>query len=150
STTKDLPLSGGDVGGSKGFHPFKQEKVTQGLKIGLTEESASKLVARYGSNVMKVFELYQANKHVAKAEHINAIVFAELMYAIENELMYKPVDFFIRRTGAKSFDVGLVEGHTDGDVIYMEKVGGWSQEEKEKYEAEVTKAVKEAKLEVLN
>jgi len=150
STTKDLPLSGGDVGGSKGFQTFKQEKVTQGLKMGLTEESASKLVARYGSNVMKVFELYQANKHVAKAEHIDPIVFAELLYAIENELTYKPVDFFIRRTGAMFFDVAWVEEHQDAVVNYMEKVFGWSQEEKEKYEAEVTEAVKEAKLEVLN
>src|SRR5699024_168305 len=66
SATKKLPLSGGDVGGSKGFQTFKQEKVTQGLQIGLTEESTSKLVARYGSNVMKVFELYQANKNLAK------------------------------------------------------------------------------------
>ena len=29
----------------------------------------------------------------------------------------------------------------------MKKVFGWSQEEKEKYEAEMTEAVKEAKLE---
>src|SRR5699024_8305254 len=95
STTKDLPLSGGDVGGSKGFQTFKEEKVTQGLKMGLTEESASKLVARYGYNVMKVFELYQENKNVVKSKHRNQIIFAELLYAFKNELTYKTVFFYI-------------------------------------------------------
>jgi len=41
------------------------------------------------------------------------------------------------------FDVAWVEEHQDAVVNYMEKVFGWNQEEKEKYEAEVTEAVKE-------
>src|SRR5699024_11747886 len=93
--------------------------------MGLTENSESKLVARYGYNVMKVIEIYKANKHVAKEEHIDPIVFAELLYAIENELTYKPVDFFIRRTGAMFFDVAWVEEHQHAVVAYMGKVFGW-------------------------
>src|SRR5699024_6606903 len=53
------------------------------------------------------------------------------------------IDYFFYGTGAMFFDVAWVEEHQDAVVNYMEKVFGWNQEEKEKYEAEVTEAVKE-------
>lgn len=147
SATLNLALSGGDVGGSKGFKAFKRKKIAQGLGVGLSEKVSSQLIARYGSNVVEVFELYQANQHVAKAENIDPVVLAELLYAIENELTYKPIDFFIRRTGAMYFDVAWVEAHQQAVVAYMGKVFGWSEEELVQYNAEVEAAVKEAKLE---
>lgn len=147
SATLNLALSGGDVGGSKGFKAFKRKKIAQGLGVGLSEKVSSQLIARYGSNVVEVFELYQANQHVAKAENIDPVVLAELLYAIENELTYKPIDFFIRRTGAMYFDVAWVEAHQQAVVAYMGKVFGWSEEELAQYDAEVEAAVKEAKLE---
>lgn len=147
SATLNLALSGGDVGGSKGFKAFKRKKIAQGLGVGLSEKVSSQLIARYGSNVVEVFELYQANQHVAKAENIDPVVLAELLYAIENELTYKPIDFFIRRTGAMYFDVAWVEAHQQAVVAYMGKVFGWSEEELAQYDAEVEAAMKEAKLE---
>src|SRR5699024_1219278 len=78
SNTKDLRLSGGDVGGSEGFKVFKKQKVTEGIAIGLTDALAENLVQTYGSNVDRVFELYEAHEDEAKEKAIDPIVLATL------------------------------------------------------------------------
>ncbi|MFD1848993.1 glycerol-3-phosphate dehydrogenase/oxidase [Oceanobacillus bengalensis] len=144
SDTKNLPISGGEVGGSEGFENFKQTKVKEGVALGLQEAEAMELIQKYGANVDKVFEIYQSTKHKAKEENIDPIVFARLHYAIEFELTYKPVDFFIRRTGALFFDINWVYAHKDNVINYMSNVFEWSNEQKESYKLELDQLLQEA------
>src|SRR5699024_10829942 len=51
SETKHLPISGGDVGGSKGFKQFKKQKLEQGVELGIPEDTTRKLIDMYGGNV---------------------------------------------------------------------------------------------------
>src|SRR5690625_4012755 len=105
SETKHLPISGGDVGGAVGFVNFKKEKELKGQEIGLAKDVASQLVQRYGSNIDKLYQIFIDNiKNAIKAK-IDPVVLAELIYAMDYEAAYKPVDFFIRRTGALFFDI---------------------------------------------
>lgn len=144
SETKHLPISGGDVGGSEGFEKFKEQKTKQGIQHGLTKDTAEKLIKRYGSNVDTVFKIYQDSQVEAGQEKIDPVVFAELIYAINYELAYKPVDFFIRRTGALFFDREWVVNHHSNVILYLTKVFQWSKEQKERYTAELDQLLKEA------
>ncbi|MUK89103.1 FAD-dependent oxidoreductase [Ornithinibacillus sp. L9] len=144
SDTEKLPISGGDVGGSTGFTKYKKEKVKEGLALGISEESALTLVQRYGSNVETVFEIYQNRKQDAEIENIDPVVFAQLCYGIENELVYKPVDFFVRRTGALFFAIDWVKDYKTPVIDYMAKVLHWNEEQKQQYTEELDKLLCEA------
>ncbi|MFD1416905.1 glycerol-3-phosphate dehydrogenase/oxidase [Oceanobacillus jeddahense] len=137
SQTKHLPISGGEVGGSKGFKQFKAEKVKEGIGLGLTEDEAAELTQRYGANVEKIFTLYKENKEAAKKENIEPAVFAQVLYAMNEEMAYKAVDFFIRRSGALFFNRPWVETHMDTVLPFMEKELGWTKEEAAAYRKEL-------------
>ena len=137
SQTKHLPISGGEVGGSKGFKNFKAEKVKEGSSLGLSENEAAELTQRYGANVDKIFTLYKENKEAAAKENIEPAVFAQVIYAINEEMAYKAVDFFIRRSGALFFNRPWVETHMDTVLPFMEKELGWTKEEAAAYRKEL-------------
>jgi len=144
SETLHLPISGGEVGGSKGFEVFKQQKTKEGTAIGLEEKEAQQLIQTYGANVDTIFSMYEDNKQEAQKENIDPIVFAELKYALEYELAYKPVDFFIRRTGALFFNIDWVNKHKDNVIPYMAKVLNWSKEQQKEYTAQLEQLLHEA------
>src|SRR5690625_5227046 len=105
SDTRTMPISGGEVGGSKGFEVFKVQKIAEGVNIGLNKDIATTLIQKYGSNIDLIFQYLEKNNVEALENDIDPIVFAELTYALNHELAYTPADFFIRRTGALFFNI---------------------------------------------
>lgn len=144
SETRHMPISGGDVGGSKGFNIFKAQKVIEGIKIELDEATVSRLIQRYGSNIDIIFQLIQDRKVEATENGIDPIVFAELIYALNYELAYTPADFFIRRTGALYFDIEWVKQHQKSVTNYLATSLHWSQEQRVVYERELAELIHEA------
>lgn len=144
SSTKHLPLSGGEVGGSKGFESFIEDRVRQADAIGLTPAAARKLVKRYGSNVDQVLHFLATGKKEAADEGLDPLVHAMLRYAMEYESAYKPVDFFIRRTGALFFNIHWVHANKDSAIAYMAKTFGWTEEQTKVYTEELDVLLHEA------
>src|SRR5699024_12037951 len=93
-----------------------------------------------------LFTIYQENKDEAAKEGIDPFVLTELIYGMENELVYKPVDFFIRRTGALLFDINWVKEHKESVINYMAKSLNWSKEQKEAYTEELEVALNQAQV----
>ncbi|UOQ48412.1 glycerol-3-phosphate dehydrogenase/oxidase [Gracilibacillus caseinilyticus] len=142
SDTKKLPISGGDVGGSKGFKQFKEEQIPKGVELGMTTEEAEMLVQRYGSNVEAVFDYYQqATKNEAELAPLTS---AMLSYSLEHEAACKPVDFFIRRTGALFFDINWVKQEKDAVIKEMEQQLAWTAIQTEEYTKELDQLLYEA------
>ncbi|WP_397316219.1 glycerol-3-phosphate dehydrogenase/oxidase [Ornithinibacillus gellani] len=146
SETEHIPVAGGDVGGSKGFTAFVQQQIKIGESLGLETTIAEKLVKRYGSEVIELFRLYQDKKSEAEAEGIDPVVLAELSYSMAYEFVQKPVDFFIRRTGALFFDIDWVKKHQEPVIRYMSKKFSWKQYVTDAYQKELTKLLKEAQF----
>jgi glycerol-3-phosphate dehydrogenase len=142
--TKELCISGGDVGGSAGFDKFVEQKISKGSKLGIEEDIAKSLVEKYGSNIDIIFDIYQKEKSVELEEDMDPVVFAILRYAIDYEQVYKPVDFFVRRTGAMFFDIAWVHKHKEKVIAYMEKVFKWSNEQTEEYTTQLEQLMYEA------
>lgn len=130
SETKHLPISGGDVGGSANFKAFVKTKTAVGVSKGFTEEEAAKIVHMYGSNAEKVFAY-------KKESPLPAVLNAQLLYAIEEEMAYTPADFFIRRTGALLFDVETVLTYKQPVIDQLAEHFNWSAEEKAAHTAEL-------------
>lgn len=130
SETKHLPISGGDVGGSANFKAFVKTKTAVGVSKGFTEEEAAKIVHMYGSNAEKVFTY-------KKESPLPAVLNAQLLYAIEEEMAYTPADFFIRRTGALLFDIETVLTYKQPVIDQLAEHFNWSAEEKAAHTAEL-------------
>ena len=144
SSTKRLPISGGEVGGSKGFETFRRDRVQQASGMGLTADAMNMLVSRYGANVDKVLHFYTTGLSEAEEAGLDPIVFAMLRYSMEYESAYKPIDFFIRRTGALFFDIHWVHAHKEKVIAYMSKTLVWSEDQTEEYRAELEGLLYEA------
>lgn len=144
SETLSMSISGGHVGGSKGYKQFIKEKVSAGKDLDIDRDTMINLIQKYGSNIDLIFKFIIDGSKKAQEQGIDPIVFAKLNYAIEYELAYKPSDFFIRRTGALFFDIKWVKVNKDKVISYMESKLNWNKEQTLVYRDELETMMKEA------
>ncbi|WP_458415332.1 glycerol-3-phosphate dehydrogenase/oxidase [Schinkia sp. CFF1] len=142
--TKHMPISGGDIGGSSKFSTFVNSQVVAGVAAGLSTEEARDLAKRYGSNVSTVFELLKKHKSGALKYGLPLPLFAKLIYAIENEMVVTPIDFFNRRTGAILFDIKTVRQWENKVIAYMKDRFGWNEKTLQNYTIALENALVEA------
>ncbi|GEL76535.1 glycerol-3-phosphate dehydrogenase/oxidase [Tenuibacillus multivorans] len=142
SKTKHLAISGGDVGGSKGFNAFKAIAIKEGKDRGLSENLMNRWIKRYGGNLKHVLDYYESAPEDLQFDYA---VYAELMYSLEHELVYRPVDFFVRRTGAMFFHIRYVEVNKNSVIDFMQDYFDWSDYEMEFYQDELELALRQAK-----
>lgn len=100
SATKNLILSGGDVGGGDLFDQFVAEKVEVGTHLGLDSLTAEALVHRYGSNIDEVYSYLKASQGSA----LEPVDYLMLHYGLEHEMVIKPIDYLLRRSSQLLFD----------------------------------------------
>lgn len=150
--TKFLPISGGDVGGSKNLAAFINQKTEEGVKLGLTNEQSRKLAKLYGSNVDNLFTLVKTHKEAATKYGLPLDVYAKVIYAIHEEMAVTPSDFFNRRTGALLFNIQWVNQWKFKVTELMANELKWNKDQLENYRNEldtfihqVTTAVDEEK-----
>lgn len=82
----------------------------------------------YGSNIDKVFELFNNHKKEAEKYRLPSFLFAQLVYAIHYEMAATPCDFFNRRIGAILFNIDFVQKWKVPVIAYMSETMGWSEE----------------------
>jgi glycerol-3-phosphate dehydrogenase len=136
-STKTLPISGGDVGGSRQFPSYVGRMTEAGVKLGLSKEASEKLVRRYGSNVTVIHDLIRNGKGSNHSSELPSDLRAELVYAMEEEMAVKPVDFFMRRTGAVLFDIDWARRWKEAVIDFMADWLAYSDEQKREYTHEL-------------
>lgn len=142
--TKHLPISGGDIGGSAKLDAFVNEQVPRGMEVGLSKEETKKLAYHYGANVQTVFDLVEAHQADAKKYHIPIVQFAKLIYAIEEEMVATPVDYFNRRTGELLFHIDVVKQSKEAVTQYMAAKFRWTEKETQKFNKELEEKITES------
>ncbi|WP_129728555.1 glycerol-3-phosphate dehydrogenase/oxidase [Ectobacillus funiculus] len=144
SQTKNMPISGGHVGGSSRLSSFIEKKVQEGKHYGLTEQEARKFAASYGSNIDILFSLAQQHKEESIRLNMPVTVLLPLIYAMEYEMAATPVDFFIRRTGALFFRIDWVRTWKEPVIDYMAQHLNWSTQEKLRFVQQLEKEIHDA------
>jgi glycerol-3-phosphate dehydrogenase len=141
--TKNMPISGGHFGGSQRLVSFIEENRREAFKIGFTNEQYENLVLRYGSNINILFNIAKTyeplNKYALPLE-----LYVDVVYAIEEEMTVKPVDFFIRRTGALFFNIGYVQEWKKSVIELMADKLGWSERNIELFTEELERELLDA------
>ncbi|KEZ47248.1 glycerol-3-phosphate dehydrogenase/oxidase [Metabacillus indicus] len=142
--TRNMPISGGHVGGSGSLETFVKTKTQQGMSLGLTEMQAKHLSRRYGSNADALFERVEALKSEADQYGLPVYILAEIDYSMSEEMTATPSDFFVRRTGAVYFDINWAKQYKDGVINYMADKLKWTPEQKQNHTSILEKQIHDA------
>ncbi|QHT69464.1 glycerol-3-phosphate dehydrogenase/oxidase [Rhodocytophaga rosea] len=145
--TDRISVSGGQVGGSAGYGAFVKQKTEAGIKLGLPAEEASRLTHRYGSNVDKIFERVASSE--SKTSGLPAVLLAQLLYSMEEEMAATPTDFFIRRTGALYFNIQWVQQWQQAVIHYMADYFHWDDPTTARHQQTLQNRIREAKGEAV-
>lgn len=149
-STRTLPISGGQVGGSQGLPGFVERKAQESAERGIPRELAAKWAARYGANVDRLLaiaeEVAASGAPAASVEtgQLPLEVAVPLRYALEAEMAMTPADFFVRRTGALMFDIAWVRRWKEPVVAEMSRYYGGSEEVKRRWAAELDRVLEAA------
>ncbi|MFS7422468.1 glycerol-3-phosphate dehydrogenase/oxidase [Carnobacterium maltaromaticum] len=133
SATKNLILSGGDVGGGDLFNQFVAEKVEVGTHLGLDSLTAEALVHRYGSNVDEVYSYLKASQGSA----LEPVDYLMLHYGLEHEMVIKPIDYLLRRSSQLLFDSEHAKAVKELIVDEMAEYYDWDEAVRAEYLDEV-------------
>ncbi|MDN6260918.1 MAG: glycerol-3-phosphate dehydrogenase/oxidase [Staphylococcus simulans] len=141
--TKHLTISGGDVGGSANFDHFVEEKVAEAKKYQIEAKTAEDIAQRYGSNADEIYKI----AHTAQYQNsgLPLEIYAELVYGIQNEMVYKPTDFLIRRTGMLYFDIEDVLKYKEAVVDVLAQLLNYDEIQRSLYTEELEEAINEAR-----
>jgi len=139
--TINLSISGGDVGGVKQFSSFIEKTSEEGIMVGLTSEEATLLTSKYGSNALEIFKLIKGKKAEADEYQLPLLLYGQLVYSIEAEMAYTPLDFFYRRTGGLLFDINGVLFTKDWVISYMADRFSWTDTQLKCYMKELDTAI---------
>ncbi|MEH7124780.1 FAD-dependent oxidoreductase [Bacillus sp. JJ1773] len=143
--TKALPISGGDVGGSRNYKAFIEGLSRVGIEIGLTQDEAFHLVSMYGSNAPILFKMIETDSsNKAEKYEMPITLWVKLKYALEYEMASTPSDFFIRRTGDLLFDIHSVRKYRKQVHYYMSEYFGWSEKRKQQFTMELEQELNDA------
>lgn len=144
--TVHAELSGGHFGGSAHYLDYVRKMVSEGLQIGLSEKEATELSQKYGTNTSTLYDLIRVSSAEAEKHHLPPSVFAAIEYALSQEMVVSPVDFFTRRTGKTLFDIQWAEQWKQSILDYMAYRLSWSGEQLEQYTSELEASFEEAAI----
>ena len=139
--TKHLPISGGAVGGSGNFENFISEVAAQGVQAGLAPEEARQLAGFYGSNAPTVYGLFASRKEEMERHSLPPVIFAKLIYGIQEEMVVSPLDFYYRRTGDLLFDIETARKTSDSVIQYLAEQFNWTDETIDQHKTELNQAL---------
>ncbi|MGE7905844.1 glycerol-3-phosphate dehydrogenase/oxidase [Peribacillus sp. NPDC094092] len=148
SSTKEMPISGGDVGGSSNFSHYIKQHIQMGVDSGLAVKDTEEILAMYGSNALVLFDIAKSEGDGESRSGLPKKLFVQLKYALDHEMAATPVDFFFRRTGTLLFDIDLVQTHKHAVIDYMAGYFGWTDSTKmeraNQLEQEISGAIRES------
>ncbi|APX71226.1 glycerol-3-phosphate dehydrogenase/oxidase [Companilactobacillus allii] len=138
--TKNLTLSGGEVGGDEGWDLYLEEMTELGIvTYKLERDDAQKLVQRFGSNVTDVYELIPDDDF---KDNLPRVDWAMLQYGLKAEMVEHPIDYLLRRSSQMLFDINHMKDVEDPVIDYMSDYYGWDEATKKSMTDEVNEKLK--------
>ena len=137
--TKNLRLSGGNF---DDMDRLVQKAKSIGVfqELAIDEKDIAVLVKQFGSNI----ETLQAvAENMSLSDKIPASIQLIVDYGIDYEMVLRPVDFFIRRTGALLFNRSWVTEWKEPVIEYMAEKLNWSEQEVRMYWEELDSRLQE-------
>ncbi len=101
------------------------ENLDKNLKIdNLGEDITTHLIKMYGDNALNV---YNSAASVEKLHEDYSYINAEVIYAIKEEFVKKPLDFIVRRTSLALIDIKIAKEILEKVLLIMQKELNWDE-----------------------
>ncbi|WP_414043271.1 glycerol-3-phosphate dehydrogenase/oxidase [Macrococcus sp. EM39E] len=143
SNTKRTPISGGDVGGSMNFEQYISSHVNPKLFNILSQDEQEAIICKYGSNHDDLFAIAQICGGKSYKD-MPVSLYAELVYGIQNEMVYQPTDFIIRRSGDLYFNIQQVFEYKEAIIKVLAELLHYDSSEVEMYTKALEDKISEA------
>lgn len=140
--SKTYPVSGGHFDPTK-VDDILEEYAQQGVDKGLSLEDARYLANLYGSNVLAIFDKIADTTAIEGLSLANTL---SLRYALEEEAVFRAVDFFTRRTNYLLFMNDKMEPLIEPTLAYMASYLDWDETTTEHQRATLLAALDETRL----
>lgn len=144
-STKEETVSGGDVGGSVGYQNFVDSISRKAVSYGLTLEEGHHLAMKYGSNVEAVYQYAGITNDNHEKYGLPRPLYAEVIYGMLHEMVIKPTDFFVRRSGKLYFEIEDVLEYRQGVQQLLQDTLGYGDSDAQAYAAELDQAIEDTK-----
>lgn len=148
--TKQITISGGDVGGSSQFEEYIQAVVNKAKEKGLEESTTRPLAALYGSNIETILGYVDLANEWTEQYEIDLQSALMLAYAINHEMIMKIEDFLHRRTGYLLFNIEKAKQLLEPVSLILSQVLSWSEEERENQKIAFMRSVEYTKSSIIN
>ncbi len=131
--TKDIPLTDHPFSGVEEVLSFT--RALQNGTGGFPDHEVAEMVMKYGRIAEELL--------AAARESGQKPVIAEAEYALDHEMVWKPLDFLERRSGRLLFDLAGVQEELDGILEIFATRHGWDKERLKKEKETVEKRIRE-------
>ena len=143
--SKTYPVSGGQIDPANVQNELDL-LVQQGVERGFKQKDAEYLTNLYGSNVEKI---YSSKGDFPEDDRLESRYLYSLYYALAHEAILTPVDFFLRRTNLMLFKRDQVDKMIEPVLDIMADYLGWTEEEKDYYQKDLTETLDKNDLKYL-
>ena len=144
-STKNEPVSGGNVGGSVGYQNYVDNISRKAPSYGLTLDEGHMLAMKYGSNVEAVYQYAGITNDNNEKYGLPKPLYAEVIYGILHEMVIKPTDFFVRRSGKLYFEIDDVLIYRDGVEKLLQDTLGFDDDIKKEFSEELDAAIEDTR-----
>lgn len=144
-STKNEPVSGGDVGGSVGYQNYVDNISRKAPSYGLSLEEGHHLAMKYGSNVEAVYQYAGITNDNNEKYGLSKPLYAEVIYGILHEMVIKPTDLFVRRSGKLYFEIEDVFEYRDGVERLLQDTLGYDDEIRKEFSDELDEAIEDTR-----
>mgnify|MGYP000888553090 FL=1 len=101
------------------------ENLDKNLKIdNLSDDITKHLIKMYGDNALAV---YKSSSQIEKLHEKYSYINAEVIYAIKEEFVKKPLDFIVRRTSLALIDIKIAKEILEKVLLIMQKEFNWDE-----------------------
>ncbi len=137
--TDKIPLSDDPFPDAAQVKNYKETVCQRVRAIGLPDYYTNYLVANYGKQTDAILnQIKDYNQNVAQA-----LLQAELQFCLDNELVFKPLDFFNRRTGRLYFNIKSIEPALGIILQDFQIYFNWTEPELQQARTEVLEAIRD-------
>lgn len=112
--------------GCKGYYPSLPSGLVD--QFGITNEIAEYLVSSYGSVAQNILEKGKSKSLNILLAEGHPMLLAEVQWALEEEMVQKPMDILARRTRLATLDVHAAKAALPKVTEMMRAYFGWTQE----------------------
>lgn len=144
-STKNEPVSGGKVGGSVGYQNYVDNISRKAPSYGLSLDEGHVLAMKYGSNAEAVYQYAGITNNNHEKYGLSKPLYAEVIYGILHEMVIKPTDFFVRRSGKLYFEIDDVLMYRSGVEQLLQDTLGFGDEVKNKFSKELDAAIEDTR-----